>query len=116
MLKNVLEYQGLTAKIGLDTHAQIFRGEVIGVRTSLHFEGRTYDELVRCFEQAVDDYLEFCQEQGITPEKTWKGKLTFRPRSDAMRHLIWSQACASNMSVNEWMNHVIEKAIVQSIG
>ena len=111
MLKNMMEYKGMVAKVGLDIEDRAFHGEVIGVRTALHFTGRTYEELTTCFHTAIDEYLEFCQEQDITPEKTWKGKLTFRPRSDELRQKIWIRAVSDDMSVNEWMNHVVEKEL-----
>jgi predicted HicB family RNase H-like nuclease len=114
MLKNMMEYKGMVAKVGLDMEDRVFNGEVIGARTALHFTGRTYDELTECFHTAVDEYFQFCQEEGITPEKTWKGKLTFRPRSDELRQRIWIQATSNSMSVNEWMNNVVEKELHSS--
>lgn len=114
-MSNVMEYKGLVGKISYDAQDKIFYGEVIGGRTFLSFAGKSADELEQSFHESVDEYFEFCKEQGITPEKTWKGKLTFRPRTDELRQKIWLRATANNMSVNEWMNRVIESAVEQAL-
>lgn len=110
-MNNAIEYNGLIGKVHFDAEDKMFYGEVIGVRTFLTFAGKSADELEQSFHAVVDGYFEACKEHGITPEKTWKGKLTFRPRSDELRHQIWIKATSNDMSVNEWMNKVIEAAV-----
>jgi predicted HicB family RNase H-like nuclease len=110
-MSNLMEYKGLAAKVSFDAQDKTFYGEVIGARTYLSFAGKSAAALEKSFHSVVDEYIRFCKDQDITPEKTWKGKVTFRPRSDELRHRIWVQATANNMSVNEWMNTVIESAV-----
>lgn len=110
-MSNLMEYKGLAGKVSFDAQDKTFYGEVIGARTYLSFAGKSATALEKSFHSVVDEYIDFCKDQDIAPEKTWKGKVTFRPRSDELRHRIWLQATANNMSVNEWMNTVIESAV-----
>lgn len=108
---NLMEYRGLSGKINFDPEQKMFCGEVMEARTFLSFAGETVSELETSFHQVVDGYMEFCAEQNIQPEKSWKGKLTFRPRSDAMRQQIAIVAATNDVSVNEWLNEAVEKAL-----
>jgi hypothetical protein len=66
--KQNLQYRGLIGSFYLDPEEQIFYGQVNGSRTSLSFSGSNVSELELSFHTAVDDYFEFCEEHGITPE------------------------------------------------
>jgi predicted HicB family RNase H-like nuclease len=58
---------------------------------------------------AVDDYLAWCKRDGIKPEKSWHGKLTYLP-GDELRHRLLIAASIANKSINEYMNDVLDKA------
>ena len=88
-MNNRMEYKRLAGKISFDAQDKIFYGELIGARTYLSFASKSADAPEKSFHTVIDEYLNFCKAQDITPEKTWKGKLTFRPRSDELRHRIW---------------------------
>ena len=111
MQHDIMEYKGLIGKVGFNANEKTFFGEVVGAKIALNFQGDSVEQLTTCFHTAVDEYFEFCQEQGIAPEKSWKGKLTFRPRSDELRQKIWITASAVDLSVNEWLNAVVEKEL-----
>ena len=109
MLTNMLEYKGYFAKVELDPSSEVFHGRVIGMRDVIDFYGATVPELREEFAQAVDDYLAWCAEDGVKPEKTWQGKTTFRPRSDDLRYRMLIAATAKGLSVNEWLNDLVER-------
>ena len=110
-MSNLMEYKGLAEKVSFEAQDKTFFGEVIGVQTYLSFACKSAAALEKSFRSVVDGYMDLFKDQDITPEKTWKGKVTLRPHSDDLRHCIWLQATANNMSVNEWMNTVIESAV-----
>lgn len=111
MMKNALEYRGLVGKISYDPEDQMLYGSVIGTKAVLSFGGASGKELEESFHTVVDDYLAYCETNGIEPEKTWKGKMTFRPNSDELRQKIAIRAELENVSINDWLNSVVEKAI-----
>ena len=114
-MNNTLQYKGFIAKLRIDDEENMIYGEVIGVRTVLTCAGRSIAEIKKSFRSVVDAYLGFCAAQGIEPEKRWKGKLSFRPRSDEMRVMMQRKAIAAGKSVNEWLNQVVERELAASI-
>ncbi len=45
-----------------------FHGTLLGISDCVMFEGRTVDELESAFQEAVDDYIADCQEDGNEPK------------------------------------------------
>lgn len=73
-----MTYKGFIATVGYDDEAHVFTGEVINTRTVITFQGTTVDELENEFRASVDDYLGWCKEDGIEPEKPYSGKFNIR--------------------------------------
>lgn len=111
-MNNTIQYKGFIAKLTINDDEDMMYGEVIGTRTVLTCAGHSISEIKKSLRSVVDEYLAFCAEQCIEPEKEWKGKLTFRPRSDDMRILMQRKAIEADKSVNEWLNQVVERALV----
>jgi predicted HicB family RNase H-like nuclease len=47
----MIQYKGYMGKVEFDDEADIFRGEVIGLRDMITFQGRTVDEVKRAFRE-----------------------------------------------------------------
>jgi predicted HicB family RNase H-like nuclease len=109
MQMNVMEYKGYFARIEFDGSAGMFHGRVVGMRDVVDFYGASVEELTRAFHEAVDDYLAWCKKDGIKPEKSWHGKLTYRP-GDELSHRLLIAAAIANKSINEYMNDVLDTA------
>ena len=75
---NTMSYQGYNARVEFDERDNIFVGRVLGLRSIISFHGETVGELRSEFENAVDDYLEDCKAEGLTPEKPASVKLLLR--------------------------------------
>ncbi|MCX4162335.1 MULTISPECIES: type II toxin-antitoxin system HicB family antitoxin [Paraburkholderia] len=113
-MKNAVEYKGFIGKVEYDADDQMLYGSVLGAKTVLSFAGKDGVELDLSFRTVVDEYLGYCAENGIQPEKTWKGKMTFRPKSDELRQKIAIRAELADVSINDWLNDVVEKAVSAS--
>ena len=57
-----MKYKGYTGHVMFDDEAEIFHGEVLGIRDVVTFQGKSVKELEKAFRDSVDDYLEFCAE------------------------------------------------------
>lgn len=44
----------------------------------VNFEGQSVQELTEAFHEAVDDYLAYCEEEGVQPHKSYSGSLNVR--------------------------------------
>lgn len=76
-MKN-LEYKGYTGSIEYSKEDDLLYGKVLGIQGLVSFEGKTGKELEHDFAEAIDEYLSDCKEQGITPEKPFKGSFNVR--------------------------------------
>ena len=70
----MMNYKGYIGKVEFDYDNMIFSGEVINTRTVITFHGTSVEELKKEFRASVDDYLEWCKEDGIEPERPYSGK------------------------------------------
>ena len=71
---NTMTYNGYQAAIEYDDEAELFHGEVAGLRDVITFQGKSVAELKKAFRESIEDYLAFCRERGEDPEKPF-----FRP-------------------------------------
>ena len=102
-----MNYKGYTGTVSYDDEAEIFHGEVAGLRDVVTFQGTTVRELKRAFHDSVDDYLDFCAQRGEAPEKPVSGRFVLRVPPDMHRNLIIA-AKRNNQSLNAY---VVERCL-----
>ena len=110
----MMEYKGYTAKVEFDDEAEIFHGEVIGIKDVVTFQGKTAKELKKAFKESVDDYLLFCKERGEAPDKPFTGKFVVRI-SPQLHKKIYLSAKLSNESINAWLNEKLEGVVNEEL-
>ena len=71
-------YKGYEGIAEFDEDAHIFSGEVLGLKDVITFQGESVSELEQAFHDSVDDYLEWCSEDGVDPEKPYSEKMLLR--------------------------------------
>ena len=59
-----MRYRDYVAHVEFDDEAGIFHGEVVYTRDVITYQGTSVSELRDAFKHSVDDYLDFCKEQG----------------------------------------------------
>lgn len=77
-MKNTLEYKGYVGSIEFSEPDGIFFGKLLGIRALVSYEGSSASELIEDFHSAVDSYLSACKEEGIEPERAYKGSFNVR--------------------------------------
>ena len=77
-MNNMMQYKDYFGSIHYSDEDQIFYGKVEYIRSLISFEGEDVPSLRANFEMAIDDYLAFCKDKGITPEKPFKGTFNVR--------------------------------------
>lgn len=103
----MMQYKGYTGRIDFDDQADVFHGEVIGLRDVITFQGKTVDEVKTAFRESVEDYLEFCAKRGEEPEKPFTGKLMLRISPDLHRK-VYIAAKQSGSSLNAWISQTLQ--------
>jgi hypothetical protein len=65
-MSDMLNYKGYIGSVLFSKEDRVFHGNVEFVRSLINYEGTDIDSLEAAFCQAVDDYLELCEEQRVT--------------------------------------------------
>ena len=106
---NSMKYRGYTAKIEFDDRDDIFIGHVIGARDTICFHADNVADLKHEFMVSIDDYLNYCIEKGLPPDKPASGKLMLRiPPEVHSASLIAAQAAGE--SLNQWAARALSEA------
>jgi len=98
----MITYKGYDGTVQFDDEAEIFHGEVLGLRDVVTFQGVSVEELKTSFEESIDDYLEFCKERGEEPDKPFSGKFVVRIDPSLHRRLFELSA-KEGSSLNKWI-------------
>ena len=70
-MNDMMEYKGYFGSVQYSDDDEVFCGKVAFIRSLISYEGESVKELKQAFCEAVDDYLELCQQNGKRPEGTW---------------------------------------------
>ena len=65
----MIEYKGYIGPVDFDPEIDLFHGTVINTNDVITFYGASVSELREEMQKSIEGYIEFCKEQGITPEK-----------------------------------------------
>ncbi|MCC8196462.1 MAG: type II toxin-antitoxin system HicB family antitoxin [Ruminococcus sp.] len=111
-MSNTMKYKDYVGSVEFSESDGVFFGKVMGIRALVSYEGETAKDLVEDFRGAVDDYLALCEEQGVEPEKAYKGSFNVRISPELHRNAA-IYAAAHNMSLNSFVetavNHELRK-------
>lgn len=105
-MSNTMEYKGYVGSVEFSESDGLFYGKVQGIRTLISYEGTDAKQLVEDFHGAVDDYLALCAEEGIEPEKAYKGSFNIRISPE-----LHKQAVVNAMAHQLSLNSVVEQAL-----
>lgn len=112
-MSSLMRYKGYDASIHYSPKDRIFFGVVEDIADKITFEGESVDELENDFHEAVDDYLEFCQSVGKSPDKPYRGSFNVRI-SPELHKKACQQARQKEISLNQFVEEAI-RAQVESI-
>ena len=68
-MNQTLQYRGYTGSIEVSIEDNLLHGKVLDFNGLISYEGTTIEELIADFHEAIDDYLEQCEANGITPKQ-----------------------------------------------
>ena len=63
-MKKFLNYKGIYGEVNYYEPDKCFFGTICGTRDIILYEGATFAEFEKDFEESVDDYIEHCREHG----------------------------------------------------
>jgi predicted HicB family RNase H-like nuclease len=101
-----MEYKGYIGIVEYDSDAKLFHGEIVNTRDVITFQGTTVSEIEKAFTVSIDDYISWCKEEGVEPEKPYSGKFNLRLSPELHREIAIT-AKKMNLSINDF----VEKAL-----
>ncbi len=109
-MENTIEYKGYVGQFNYEPGDEAFHGIVLGLRDVIHFQGTCVAELKQALAASVDDYLAWCAEEGVAPEKPYTGKFVVRIAPDLHR-MISVRARVNGVSLNQWVAEALSQQI-----
>ena len=110
-MNDILEYKGYYASVHFSSENEVFYGKIMGIDDLVNFEGASVKELKKAFHEAVEDYLETCEELGKEPNKTYKGTFNVRISTD-LHKAAAVYASTQNISLNDFVKTAIDYALL----
>ncbi len=106
-----LKYKGYIGTVEYSAANNCLYGKVEGmVKDSITYEGQSINELEADFKNAIDSYLEGCEELGIKPRKAFSGTLNIRIPSD-IHCQIALKAKQTGRSINAIIKDALENQL-----
>jgi Uncharacterized protein encoded in hypervariable junctions of pilus gene clusters len=105
---NTMTYKGYLGSVAYSEKDNVFFGKIEGINGLVNFEGESVKELTEAFHEAVDDYLAYCKDEGIEPEKSYTGVLNVRLKP-AVHRQIAMLAKQAGMTINSYIKEALEE-------
>ncbi len=102
-----MKHKDYIAEIELDEETNSLFGIVINTKATLHFAGKSVDELRQEFANTIASYEEWCRERGQEPERPYSGSFTLRMPPDLHRRVAEAAARAGK-SLNGFIKETLE--------
>lgn len=109
-MSSTMEYKGYVGNVEFSESDGVFFGKVLGIRALLSYEGTTASELIEDFHGVIDDYLELCKDQGIEPERAYKGSFNIRISPE-----LHKKVAVYALSNQTSLNSVVEEALLNYV-
>jgi len=110
-MSDLFEHKDYNGTIEYSAADNVMFGKVLGIRNLLSYEGNSLESLRLDFEDVVDDYLETCAEEGIEPEKPYKGNFNVRVTPELHRSLA-VYAVSHGQSLNSTVEEAIKRHVM----
>ena len=105
-----MTYKGFIGSVAYSEADDLFFGKIEGINALVNFEGESVAELKKAFHEAVEDYLIYCEENGLKPHKSYSGLLNVRisPETHSRIALLASQA---GISINAFIKQTLDSRV-----
>lgn len=107
---NMLQYKGFLGSVEFSEADGVFFGKIEGINALVNFEGESVKELTDAFHEGVEDYLIFCEEEGIEPHKSYSGALNVRLTPE-IHSRVATLAKQTGVSINAFIRKAVENQI-----
>jgi predicted HicB family RNase H-like nuclease len=89
---------------------RVFYGRIEGIDDLITFEAKSVDELIKAFEESVEEYLALCEQTGKHRQRSYKGSFNVRIHPD-----LHKNAALLSADLGISLNQFVEEAIGEYI-
>lgn len=105
-----MKYKNFIGSVQYNANDEVFHGKIEFITDLVTFEGTTVAELKNAFHEAVEDYLELCEEVGKQPEKSLNGVFNVRVKPE-----LHKKAAIVAIEKKTSLNQVVMEALSQYV-
>lgn len=105
-----LSYKGYICSLHYSKEDKTFWGRVEMIRSLVTFEAQNATEPESAFQEAVDDYLDTCKIQNISPEKPFKGVFNIRIKPE-LHKAAYEESLKTGISLNKFVEMSIANTL-----
>ena len=109
-----MTYKGYIGSAAFSEKDNVFFGKIEGINGLVNFEGESVKELTEAFHEAVDDYLAYCEDEGIEPDKSYSGVLNVR-LTPAIHRQIAMLARQAGLTLNAYIKDALEEKVEEAV-
>lgn len=85
MKRNRMEHEGYTGTVEWYDNENIFKGQVLGIKSNIEYSGKNINELRKDFYKKIDDYIQTCEKNNLKKEVPYKGSFNVRTTPELYR-------------------------------
>lgn len=109
---NAMKYKGYIGSVEYTPEDGVLFGRIQGITPVFSYEAEDIKGLNQEFENAVNDYLELCEEQGWEPEKPEVQTIKYEPDPASYQKAV-SYAEEHDLSVKAVLDKALEEFLKQ---
>lgn len=113
MGNTTLSYKDYTGSVEVSLEDNCLHGKILFIVDLITYEGSTVEELFLSFQEAVDDYIAYCEETGKPANKPYSGTFNVRVGQDIHRRAA-QEAFEREISLNDYVTRCIQKNLEQN--
>lgn len=107
---NTMSYKGYIGSVAFSEEDDTFFGKIEGIGSVVTYEGESVSELKAAFHEAVDDYLTFCEERKIEPQKSHNVSLCIS-LTPSIHNQVALLAKKAGISINAFIREAVESKV-----
>ena len=108
---NTMSYKGFIGTVSFSEKDGVFFGKIEGIDGLVNFEGESVKELTDAFHEAVEDYIAYCEAEGLPLHKSYTGNLNIRINPETHSRLAL-YAKQNGVSLNALISKSLDQAVL----
>lgn len=111
-MKEMMKHKDYYGSIHYDESEPVFYGKLEFIKSLISYEADTAMGIRSAFEEAVDDYLQMCEDENLDVEKPFKGTFNVRV-GERLHQQAVDHAASQGLSLNDYVRMSIEHQLQQ---